>query len=106
MLAMPDARLLPAHGPVRDSVHVRVRELVAHHEHRLNETEAAVRAGATTGLEVAERLPWTSRGRAFADLDRFNRTLAVNETVAHLTVLGEQGRIRSVESDGVLRHTA
>lgn len=105
MLALPDARLLPAHGPVAPSVHTRVRELIAHHEHRLDETEAAVRAGATTALEVADRLLWTSRGRSYADLDRFNRTLAVNETIAHLTVLTAQGRVRSVESDGVVRHT-
>ena len=35
MLTLPDARLLPAHGPVRDSTHTRVNELLAHHEVRL-----------------------------------------------------------------------
>ena len=33
--AMPDLRLLPAHGPVAPSVHARVDELVAHHDGRL-----------------------------------------------------------------------
>ncbi|HVE31271.1 MAG TPA: MBL fold metallo-hydrolase, partial [Mycobacteriales bacterium] len=38
--AMPDLRLLPAHGPVADSVHARVDQLVAHHEDRLAASEA------------------------------------------------------------------
>jgi glyoxylase-like metal-dependent hydrolase (beta-lactamase superfamily II) len=104
MLALPDARLLPAHGPVRESTHARVRDLVAHHDRRLDETERAVRSGVETGYEVARRLTWTSRGRAFEDLDLFNRSLAVNETVAHLVVLADQGRIRAGEADGVVRY--
>ena len=31
-LALPDARLLPAHGPVTGSTHERVNELLAHHD--------------------------------------------------------------------------
>ena len=37
-LALPDARLLPAHGPVARSTHERVSELLAHHDARLAET--------------------------------------------------------------------
>jgi hypothetical protein len=61
-------------------------------------------AGAETGYEVARRLTWTSRGRAFDDLDLFNRSLAVNEPVAHLVVLADQGRVVAGETDGVVRY--
>ncbi|MGI3202425.1 MBL fold metallo-hydrolase [Streptomyces sp. GLT-R25] len=37
MTTLSDARLLPAHGPVGDSVHARVGELLAHHDDRLTE---------------------------------------------------------------------
>ena len=37
-LTLPDARLLPAHGPVGGSTHARVNELLAHHDARLAET--------------------------------------------------------------------
>ena len=50
----PDARLLPAHGAVTDSVHARVDELVAHHGARLDQTEQACAQGATTAHEVGE----------------------------------------------------
>ena len=40
VLAMPDATLLPAHGPVTDSTHARVEELLRHHDERLTATAA------------------------------------------------------------------
>jgi glyoxylase-like metal-dependent hydrolase (beta-lactamase superfamily II) len=94
--ALPDARLLPAHGPVTESVRLRIDELVAHHDARLDATEAAAVAGAATGAEAARALPWTRRGRSFADLDQFNQVLAVLETVAHLELLVELGRLTRV----------
>jgi glyoxylase-like metal-dependent hydrolase (beta-lactamase superfamily II) len=97
----PDARLLPAHGPVTGSTHARVDELIAHHGTRLDETEAAIRAGAQTAPEVAARLRWTRRGRALADLDPFNEMLAVSETAAHLQLLTTQGRVTRHEADGL-----
>ena len=84
---LPDTQLLPAHGPVTGSTHARADELLAHHERRLAASAAAVAAGARTGW----RWPTTSAGPggsgSSAELDPFNQTLAVLETVAHLTVL-------------------
>jgi glyoxylase-like metal-dependent hydrolase (beta-lactamase superfamily II) len=99
----PDARLLPAHGSVTDSVHARVDELIAHHGKRLDETEAAALAGATTAFDIAGILKWTRRERSLEELDQFNRMLAIGETGAHLDLLVLQGRLNVVESDGV-RH--
>ncbi|HWH28103.1 MAG TPA: MBL fold metallo-hydrolase [Mycobacteriales bacterium] len=101
----PDALLLPAHGPVADSVHARVDELVAHHGRRLDEVEAALRSGAATVAEVARILTWTRRERAFDELDRFNAMLAVFETGAHLELLAVQGRVHEQDDGAVLRYT-
>jgi glyoxylase-like metal-dependent hydrolase (beta-lactamase superfamily II) len=100
----PDARLLPAHGPVTDSVHARVDELVAHHGGRLDETERAVAAGAATAFEVAGQLRWTRRERELGDLDPFNQMLAVAETGAHLELLVAQGRVSVTVSDQARRY--
>ncbi|MEU5944744.1 MBL fold metallo-hydrolase [Micromonospora sp. NPDC047465] len=97
----PDARLLPAHGPVTPSVHARVDELVAHHGARLDETEVAVARGAQSAYEVASRLRWTRRERELGDLDVFNRMLAVTETAAHLDLLVAQGRLTRADVDGL-----
>ncbi len=91
VLALPDAVLLPAHGPAGGSVHARVRELLEHHEVRLADTREALAAGAGVALDAARRLRWTIRGRANDDLNPFDRMLAVLETAAHLDVLVLRG---------------
>jgi glyoxylase-like metal-dependent hydrolase (beta-lactamase superfamily II) len=91
VLAMPDAVLLPAHGPAGGSTHRRAEELLAHHETRLTDTHDALVSGAGLAGEVARILRWTSRGRDFAELGLFDQMLAVLETAAHLDVLVLRG---------------
>jgi glyoxylase-like metal-dependent hydrolase (beta-lactamase superfamily II) len=98
--SMPDARLLPAHGPVTASVHERVDALLDHHDRRLGEIETLITRGAATAFEAASMMTWTRRQRALSELDVFNEMLAVLETMSHLDVLVLQGRLRSTEIDG------
>ena len=101
---LPDATLLPAHGSVAASVHRRIDELVEHHGRRLDQTEAAVAAGAHTVFEVAAQLRWTRRERRLEELDLFNQMLAVTETSAHLSLLSSQGRIVHVDDEDGVQH--
>ena len=101
-LALPDARLLPAHGPVTGSTHDRVNELLAHHDLRLAEIHQAVLAGHATAYEVAKAIKWTRRQRLFSELDPISQFLAVNEAGAHLAVLAVRGQLAyEVSEDGV-----
>ena len=103
--ALPDLRLLPAHGEVTASSHTRVDELVAHHDDRLIATREVVAAlGPCSGYEVAATLRWTRRGRAFSSLDELNQMLAVTETVAHLRVLVETGLVQQSDAAGVVAY--
>lgn len=107
----PDRVLLPAHGPVAPSVHTRIDELLAHHDRRLDEIEAAVRAGAPTAAEVAALLRWTRREHRLEDMELMHRMLAVLETDAHLEVLVAQGACTAARKPGddggvVARNTA
>lgn len=95
----PDARLLPAHGPAAPSVHARVDQLIEHHDDRLSATRSVIAAGASTAYEAAKALRWTRRERTFAELDLYNQTLAVGETVAHLDLLALTGRLTRVDGD-------
>jgi glyoxylase-like metal-dependent hydrolase (beta-lactamase superfamily II) len=90
--AMPDLRLLPAHGAVTASSHARVDELVAHHDRRLGLCLEAVRSGARTSYDVAGRLPWTRHERTLAELGVFDTALAAMETMAHLDLLAARAR--------------
>ncbi|TVZ05967.1 MBL fold metallo-hydrolase [Trebonia kvetii] len=95
----PDAMLLPAHGPVGPSVHARADELLAHHEIRLRQCADAVAAGARTVYEVAQRVPWTRRGRALAELSPIDQFMAVHETRAHLALLVMRGELTVAVGD-------
>lgn len=103
--ARPEARLLPAHGPVTESVHARVDELLAFHAKRLDEIEAAVRSGGSNGYEVAGMLTWTRREHKLVDLDPFNAMLASFETGAHLELLALQGRLTPTLVEGIRTYT-
>jgi glyoxylase-like metal-dependent hydrolase (beta-lactamase superfamily II) len=91
--SMPDAVLLPGHGPATGSVHQRIDELLDHHDHRLEVTLEAVEKGAATAFDVARILTWTRRRRMVSEMDDFNAMLAVLETLWHLELLAERGRL-------------
>ena len=100
VLQLPDTRLLPAHGPVCDSTHDRVTELLAHHETRLEQTLEAATGGPVTAYQAAGAIPWTRRQHKFADLNPMNQLLAVGETAAHLEVLVVRGQLTRHTSAG------
>lgn len=101
---MPDALMLPGHGPVGMNIHQRVDELLEHHGARLDETLKAVGHGASTAFMVAQMLKWTGRGRSLGELDEFNTMLAVIETYWHLEVLAERGRVQRTQEAGAVQY--
>jgi glyoxylase-like metal-dependent hydrolase (beta-lactamase superfamily II) len=102
--ALPDMKLLPAHGPVTDSSHVRIDELVAHHDVRLDQSLKAVDSGASTAWEVAGELPWTRHERTREELGPFDGVLAAFETLAHLELLALQGKVARTDGPTVRFH--
>ncbi|MCX5063242.1 MBL fold metallo-hydrolase [Streptomyces sp. NBC_00201] len=105
MTRYADTRLLPAHGPVADSAHTRVAELLTHHDDRLAKSLAELGESTLDAHAVARGLGWTRREVPFAELSAFNQMLAVNETAAHLDVLVLRGRATVAFADGVNRYT-
>ncbi len=103
--ALPDLRVLPAHGPVAPSTHARVDELLAFHETRLADSLALVAPGGSTAYDVARGLGWTRHLHAFDGLDWFSRGMAAMETKAHLDLLVARGDLvgddSAVDTDGV-----
>ena len=104
--ALPDLRILPAHGPVAPSSHARADELLEHHEHRLGESLSALSAGPSVAVDVAGRLGWTRHQRSFTELDPFNQGMAAMETLVHLEVLVARGDATRTETpEGALLFT-
>jgi glyoxylase-like metal-dependent hydrolase (beta-lactamase superfamily II) len=102
--ALPDMRLLPAHGPVSPSTHARVDELAEHHANRLQAMADVLSGTELTGYEVALAIPWTSRQRKLAEFDLMNQMLAIGETMYHLDLLVAQSiAVSHTGPDGVRR---
>lgn len=98
--AMPDMRLLPAHGAVTASTHTRIDELIGHHDVRLDLCRIAVSNNPGTAYDVACQLPWTRHERRMTELDVFNSALATLETRAHLELLVSRGEMTRSLVDG------
>jgi glyoxylase-like metal-dependent hydrolase (beta-lactamase superfamily II) len=81
---------LTGHGDPVELPAERAREILEHHEQRLDETAAALGPEPRTGYEVSLELFGT-------DLDANNRRFALAETLAHLERLVFEGRAARAE---------
>jgi glyoxylase-like metal-dependent hydrolase (beta-lactamase superfamily II) len=100
---LPDMRLFAAHGPVTESSHARIDELLAHHDQRFDRCLRVIADGSYTGYEVAAGMSWTRRQRRLEQLEPYNAALAVIETIQHLDLLAVQGRLVPDDRGGVVR---
>lgn len=103
---LPDARLLPAHGTIGDSASLRAKELIVHHDERLDVIRDLVDAGISTAHDIAAAMAWTRRERRLDELEITHQMTAVLEVAAHLVVLEKAGAVRRERASGVDQHTA
>jgi glyoxylase-like metal-dependent hydrolase (beta-lactamase superfamily II) len=95
--------VLPGHEEYFVDLETRIDELIQHHERR---KEDIVRILKTSSQEVAYKIamevPWMpeKRGKAWEDLDHWGHRMALMETLAHLNVLREEGKVRTIDKDG------
>ena len=92
--------VLPAHEYHFTGLRERVAAIRSHHEHRLDEVEAIVDAGASTTWEVASSLTWS---RPWNKLDATMHRAAVGEALAHLRSLEGRDRVAGLREGGSLR---
>ena len=97
----PVELLLPAHRAESGRLRTRVDELLSHHQRRLEETEAALRARpGMTAYETAGAMRWKIRCRGWEDFPLIQKFFAVGEALAHLDHLERLGRVRRKEDNG------
>ena len=98
------ALALPAHEDTIDDLPERCRVIAEHHEHRLEEALVAidsVEGGRPSAAEIAERVTWN---RPYSTFGIMKRRSAIGETLAHLDLLREDGRVTMIHAeDGTVR---
>lgn len=100
----PVKQSLPGHREEGNYVE-RIDALLRHHDHRVGETEAIVRAqpGMTT-YDIAGQMTWAIRAKNWAEFPVIQKWFAVGEALAHLDYLCSLGRVVRVEDRGVHRY--
>lgn len=83
--------VLPAHEYRFADLRGRLEEIIGHHDERLGEIEALLEAHpGSTAWDLSVRLTWS---RPWDQIQSFMQRAAVGETIAHLVVLENQGRV-------------
>ena len=86
------AMALPAHEfSIRD-LPARCAALLHHHDNRLDEVRAAIGEGAATARDVSARVHWNTG--PFGDFNLHMKRSALGETLSHLQVLLDGGRVQ------------
>ena len=84
---------LPAHQDTIENLPERCLQILQHHDERLDEAYHAL-TGRISAAEVAENVEWSKPYETFSI---FKRRAAMGETLSHLQVLVEDGRVRRIE---------
>ncbi len=79
---------LPGHGPIIRDWHGRIREILLHHDERLQTMKNAVDAGRRTPFEVCEKVFETE------ELTAHEIRFAIAESLSHLEYLRESGELK------------
>ena len=104
---MPVKAAFPAHREAGPDTKLRIDQLIAHHERRLDEVFRAVQAApGMTAYDTAGKISWHVRGLPWADFPPHQRWFAMGETVAHLYELVRTGRLTRRQESGTVRYFA
>jgi len=99
---------LPGHGPVFNALGLRIERIIQHHEQRKRAILKSLRDGLKTAYAIAQEIPWTTSegSTTFQNLGVWDKRMAVTETIAHLKLLTEEGRVGNVDMDGASLYIA
>ncbi|WP_016730634.1 MBL fold metallo-hydrolase [Saccharolobus islandicus] len=97
-------KFLPAHGRIIENTEERIRELIKHHEERLNEMLEMMGNRELTAYEIASKIKWKLKYNGWDELDPSQKYLAMGETLAHLKYLEDINAVRKRISDGIIKY--
>ncbi len=95
---------LPGHRKPISSGAARARELLLHHEERLQEVLGILKQlGKATAYDVARLVKWRTRYDSWNQYPLPERFFAMGETLSHLRLLEERGLAEKMEENGVVK---
>jgi glyoxylase-like metal-dependent hydrolase (beta-lactamase superfamily II) len=97
--------VLPGHRAITRDHHQRIKEILQHHQNRLDEVIAALKDGEKNAFQIASRLSWDIKYTKWEDFPAGQKYFAVGEALAHIQYLKFEGRIKRVTRDNQYYYT-
>ncbi|NLW79641.1 MAG: MBL fold metallo-hydrolase [Ruminococcaceae bacterium] len=96
---------LPAHRNNAKDVYLRIAEIRAHHDQRLQNTLDIITANpGANAHDIASKMKWSMRGRDWSEFPVHQKWFAMGETIAHLNYLLYKDKITKTMVDGVYQY--
>lgn len=92
--------VLAGHDDIFSDLHGRVKELIAHHDHRNEEVLGILDGQGKTAYDVAPRISWVTDAASWRNLSSLDKRFAVLETLAHLEYLHSLGKAQKTSTNG------
>lgn len=99
--ALPVKLTLPAHGNLILDLPARVKEMIAHHEARLQEMLRVMDGKSINAYQLAAAVSWSID---WQEMPPFHRRFALTETLAHLELLRIRGQLLRNNSNGIFEY--
>jgi glyoxylase-like metal-dependent hydrolase (beta-lactamase superfamily II) len=95
--------VLTGHRRLVHDLRGRVKELQDHHRARLQEVLVALGDGEKNILQIAPCISWDITAKTWDEFPAQQKWFAFGETMAHVTHLEKQGKVRSKNHNGMIR---
>lgn len=94
--------LFPAHRGIIRNHKKRIKELLLHHEERLEEIKSLIKEEYISARDVASRMEWDIRAKGWEDFPNPQKWFATGEAMSHLEHLVYIGEASKIEKGGIL----
>ena len=99
--ALPVKLTLPAHGNLISDLPARVKEIIAHHEARLQEMLQVLDEQSINAYQLAAAVSWSID---WQEMPPFHKRFALTETLAHLELLRIRGQLVRNKINGIFEY--
>jgi len=103
--ALPIKTTLPGHRKIISNCRERVKELIDHHEKRLDIIVGSLGKDRLTAVDIARIVPWNISIKSWDDFPIPQKYFSVGETLSHLTHLVATGTIKKERENGVVYYS-
>jgi glyoxylase-like metal-dependent hydrolase (beta-lactamase superfamily II) len=93
--------VLPGHEKPFTELVPRINELIHHHEVRTQEVLATLNSQPKTAYQIAREITWSIADK-WQNIPLFHRRMAVFETLSHLELMANNGRIDKISRDSMI----